>query len=161
MMQVNIPITVKTLAAGAGLLAASVFCANLLFSATTVTQLDAQAMRLVTADGTFKTVQGDGSRAIHVFLSTDCSFCHKIEPELGRLDVWCAANPVQAWKTVAAGQTTSPAKCDGSAIEKNLALAKRLGLTMTPTIVYEDGNVSAGMLSSGEIATRTAKAAKG
>jgi thiol:disulfide interchange protein DsbC len=183
MMQVNIPITVKTLAAGAGLLAASVFCANLLFSPTTVTQLDAQAMRLVTADGTFKTVQGDGSRAIHVFLSTDCSFCHKIEPELGRLDnvtvyrhllpghteggrisavdVWCAANPVQAWKTVAAGQTTSPAKCDGSAIEKNLALAKRLGLTMTPTIVYEDGNVSAGMLSSGEIATRTAKAAKG
>lgn len=181
MMQVNNLITVKTLAAGAGFLAASVFCANLLFSPDTVTQLDAQAMRLVTAEGTFKTVQGDGSRAIHVFMSADCPFCHKIEPELGRLDnvtvyrhllpghtesgrlsgvyVWCAANPMQAWKIVASGQAPTPAKCDGSAIEKNLALAKRLGLTMTPSIVYEDGNISAGMLSSSEISTRATKAA--
>jgi thioredoxin-related protein len=183
MAQVDKPILFKKLAAGAGILAAAAFCANLLFSPTAVTQLDANAMSAITAEGTFKTVQGDGSRAIHVFLSTECSFCHKIEPELDRLenvtvyrhllpgrteagrlsavDVWCSANPAQAWKAVAVGQRTSSAKCDGSVIEKNLELAKRLGLTMTPSIVYEDGHVSAGMLSSGEIAARIAKSAKG
>ena len=182
MAQVNNSITVKKLAAGAGILAAAVFCGNLLFTSSTVTQLDAQAMRSVTAEGTFKTVQGDGSRVIHVFLSPDCSYCHKIEPEMDRLenvtvyrhllpgrteagrlaavDVWCAQNPVQAWKAVAAGQRTSSAKCDGSVIEENLELAKRLGLTMTPTIVYENGHVSAGMLFSAEIAERVSKAAK-
>lgn len=183
MAQVNKPITFKKLAAGAGILAAAVFCANLLFNPTAVTQLDAKAMSSITNEGTFKTVQGNGSRAIHVFVSADCSFCHKIEPELdqlenvtvyrhllpgrteaGRLsavDVWCSANPAQAWKTVAAGHRVSSAKCDGSVIEKNLERAKRLGLTMTPSIVYEDGQVSAGMLSASEIAARIAKSAKG
>lgn len=183
MAQVNKPLTVKKIAAGAGLLVAAAFCANLLFSPTTVTQLDATAVNAITAEGTFKTAQGDGSRAIHVFLSTECSFCHKIEPELDRLenvtvyrhllpgrteagrlaavDVWCSANPAQAWKTVASGERPSSAKCDGSVIEKNLELAKRLGLTMTPSIVYEDGHVSAGMLSSSEIAALIAKSTRG
>jgi len=176
MAQVNNSITVKKLAAGAGVLAAAVFCANLLFTPSTLTQLDAQAMRSVTAEGTFKTVQGDGSRAIHVFVSTDCSYCHRIEPELDRLenvtiyrhllpgrteagrlsavDVWCAGNPVQALKAVAAGQRAISAKCDGSVIEKNLELAKRLGLTITPSIVYENGLVSTGMLSTEAITAR-------
>ena len=182
MTQVNNPFTIKKLAVGAGILAAAVFCANLLFSPSTVTQLDAQALRSITTEGTFKTIQGDGSRTIHVFMSTECSFCREIEPELdqlrnvtvyrhllpgstesGRLsalNVWCAQNQVQAWKSVASGQRMSPTKCDGSVIEKNLELAKRLGLTMTPSIVYEDGHVSAGMLSSGEIADRVNKAKK-
>lgn len=183
MPQVNKPITFKKLAAGAGVLAVAAFCAKLLFSSNSIGHLDAQAMGSITNQGTFKTVQGDGSRAIHVFMSTDCSFCKKIEPELERLEnvtvyrhmlpghtkagrlsaiaVWCSTNPIEAWKSVAAGMAATPAKCDGSALQQNLTLAGHLGLTMTPSIIYEDGQVSAGMLSSGEIAERIAKSTDG
>lgn len=138
-------------------------------------------MSLLKTDGTFRTVQGKGERTIHVFLSTECSFCRKIEPELERLenatvvrhmlpggsdigrrralDVWCAEDKAKAWKDVAAGLPTTPAKCDGVALENNRVLAGRLGLTSTPSIIYENGHVSAGMLSSGEIAERMTKAA--
>jgi len=182
MAQVNKPITMKKLAAGAGVLAVAVFCANLLFSPPPVTQLDARAMRAITNEGTFKTIQGDGSRAIHVFLSTECPYCKKIEPELSQLenvtvyrhmlpghteagrlsaiDVWCSTNPIAAWRAVTLGVAPGPAKCDASALDKNLALATRLGLTMTPSIVYEDGHVSAGMLSSREIAEHVATSPK-
>lgn len=185
MAQLNnpIPFTKLAVCAGAGILVAAIFCANLLFSRDDVTHLDAKAMSLVTSHGAFKTVRGDGLREIHVFLSADCSFCRKIEPELDRLEnvtvyrhmlpghteagrlvaveIWCAEDQAQAWKAVAAGQQISPAKCDGSVIDKNLALASKLGLTMTPSIVYGDGQVSAGMLSVSEISARIAISDKG
>jgi len=180
MAQGNNRITLKKLALGAGALVAAAFCVNLLLSPPTVLQLDAEAMRSLTTEGTFKTVQGNGARTIHVFLSTECSYCRKIEPELERLenvtvlrhmlpgrsddgrrrtlDVWCAEDQAKAWKDVAAGLPTTPAKCDGLALEKNRELAEHLGLTSTPSIIYENGHVSAGMLSAREIAERMTKA---
>lgn len=170
------------LIAGATLLAAAVIGANLFSNPAAVTQLDEHALRSLTTDGSFKSVQGDGSRSIHVFLSTDCKFCRQIEPEFdqlknvtvyrhllpghtkaGRLkaiDVWCSDNQVRAWKNIGAGLMTQSVTCsDAAAIERNLALAKRLGLTSTPSIVYEDGHVSAGMLSNSDIAARIALSA--
>lgn len=180
MAQVNKRITPKKLALGAGALIAAAFCVNLLLSPPAVVQLDAASMSLLTTDGTFRTVQGKGEHTIHVFLSTECSFCRKIEPELERLenvtvirymlpggsdvgrkralDVWCAEDQVKAWKNVAAGLPTTPAKCNGVALENNRVLAGRLGLTSTPSIIYGNGHVSAGMLSSGEITERMTKA---
>jgi thiol:disulfide interchange protein DsbC len=180
MAQLYNRITLKKLAAGAGVLLAGALCAKLLFSPAAVVQLDQDAMRTLTTQGTFNTSQGDGSWKIHVFLSTECNFCRKIEPELDRLanvtvyrhllpghsaagrkaaaDVWCAENPEKAWKNVAAGLPNAATKCNGEVLEKNLELAKRLGMTSTPSIVYEDGHVSTGMLSAGEIEARIAKA---
>lgn len=180
MAQVDNRITPKRLSAGAGVLIAAAFCVNLVLSPTGATQLDSSSMRSVTVEGTFKTVQGDGARAIHVFLSTDCTFCRQIEPELGRLDnvtvyrhmlpghteagrlaalnVWCSDTPAIAWKNVAAGSRTVSKMCDGAALNKNLELARRLGLTTTPAIVYANGNVSAGLLSTAEIADRIVRA---
>lgn len=132
-------------------------------------------MRTLTAEGTFKTVQGDDPRALHVFLSADCTFCRQIEPELGKLenvtvyrhllpghthagrlaaiDVWCSPTPAVAWKNVAAGlptgSETRSEKCDGNVLERNLDLAKRLGLTSTPTVTsrlecFQQGSSRAG-----------------
>lgn len=181
MAQVNKPINVKKLTAGAGVLVAAAFCVNLLLSPTTETQLDASALSAITTDATFKTTLGNGSRAIHVFLSTECPFCRQIEPELDHLEdvtvyrhllpgatgtsrvlavnVWCAGDQVKEWKEIAAGRPSSRAKCDATALEKNLLLARRLELTTTPSIVYEDGHISTGMLSSAEIASRISKSA--
>lgn len=181
MAQVNKSIVLKKLAAGAGVLIAAGFCVNLLLSPTTVTQLDGPAMRAITNEATFKTTLGDGSRSIHVFLSSECPFCRKLEPELDRLnnvtvyrhmllgatessrilakDVWCSGDPVKEWKNVAAGLPARSTNCDGAALEKNLVLARRLGLTTTPSIVYADGHVSTGLLSSGEISDQIDKSA--
>ena len=86
MAQVNKPINVKKLAARVGVLVAATFCVNLLLSPATETQLDASALSAITTDATFKTTLGNGSRAIHVFLSTECPFCRQIEHELDQLD---------------------------------------------------------------------------
>jgi thiol:disulfide interchange protein DsbC len=178
MAQVDKKLPMKKIAAGAGALVAAALCLKLLLTPDAVTHLDAAALRSVTAEDAFKTAQGDGSRSIHVFLSTECTFCHQIEPELDKLDnvtvhrhllpgttpasrekamaVWCAADPVAAWKNVVAGKANTPAQCDSSALDRNLELGKRLGLTSTPSIIYENGNVSAGMLLAGDIAARMA-----
>jgi thiol:disulfide interchange protein DsbC len=180
MAQVDRKITVKKLAAGAGVLVAAALCVKLLFSPADAMQLDATAMQALTTEHTFKTTLGDGSRAVHVFLSIDCTFCHQIEPELDKLEnvtvyrhllpgktdessrrtlgVWCAQDQLKAWKEVVAGRTTSAATCNGYGLEKNLLLAKRLGLTSTPSIVYESGKVSAGMLSAAKITAMLAEA---
>lgn len=181
MAQVDKKITVKKLGAGAAILVAAALFVKLLSTPDSVTRLDPTALRMVTSEGTFRTVQGDGSRTIHVFLSTECTFCRQIEPELEKLDnvtvyrhllpgkndasrrntlgVWCAADQVKAWKNVAAGIANNAAQCDGSALDRNLDLGKRLGLTTTPSIIYENGQVSAGMLSSGDIEARITGAA--
>lgn len=178
MAQVDKKITVKKIAAGAGVLVAAALCLKLLLTPEAVTQLDAAALRSVTTQDSFKSTQGDGSRSIHVFLSTECKFCHQIEPELDKLEnvtvyrhllpgttesarnkavgIWCAADPAEAWKNVVAGTANAPANCDSSALERNLELGKRLGLTSTPSIIYENGQVSVGMLSSGAITARIA-----
>jgi len=145
--------------AGAGVVVAAAFCLNLLLAPTAAMPLDAQAMTMLTTNGAVTTIQGDGRHTIHVFLSTECSFCRKFEPELARLenvtvyrhllpgrteqgrlsavDVLCSENPAQAWQRVATGvQISAPGfatKCDGETLENNVALAKSFGLAMTPS----------------------------
>ena len=176
MSQVNNRKILTKLAAGAGVIVAAAFFANLLFTPAKEVQLDAKTMSTITEEGTFRTVHGDGSRAIHVFISADCSFCRQLEPRLDGLDnvtiyrhllpghseagrvaanaVWCANEPVQAWKEIAAGGPTVPTRCDSEVLRKNLALAQRLGLTSTPSVIYADGHVSPGLVSTEEMATR-------
>lgn len=108
-----------------------------------------------------KTVRGNGQRRVAVFSDPNCSFCRQLEPELATLDdvtvytfllpfqgsakpiaIWCAADRVQAWQRVmlqgdsAALGTSAP--CDHP-IERNLALAHRLGVQGTPTLIWSDG----------------------
>ena len=166
--------------AAAGAVVAAAYCVSLIFSSNTVSQLDAHAMQALTTDDTFKTISGNGSRAIHVFLSTDCSFCRQIEPGLGTLedvtiyrhmlpghsnagrlsaiDVWCSGDPAEAWRRVAAGVPVPQANCEATALGRNLNLARHFGLKLTPSIVYDDGHVSAGMLSPDQIAEHILKA---
>ncbi|MFC5550187.1 DsbC family protein [Massilia aerilata] len=180
MAQAKNSLPLKKLVAGAVVLAGATVCVNLLLAPTSVTQLDSSAVGAITNEATFKTTLGDGSRAIHVFLSSECTFCRKLEPELAHLenvtvyrhmlpgrtetsrrlavDVWCSKDPAEEWQRIAAGRPAGLATCDATALEKNQALVQRLKLTYTPSIVYADGHVSTGMLSSGEIAENISKA---
>ena len=109
-----------------------------------------------------KTVRGTGRRRVAVFSDPGCSYCRQLEPELAGLDdvtiytfvvpfqgmarpvaIWCAADRALAWQRfMLHGDTSllnSASTCDHP-IERNLALAHRLGVQGTPTLIWADGS---------------------
>jgi len=112
-----------------------------------------------------KTVRGNGGNAqrrIAVFSDPGCAFCRRLEPELAGLDdvtiytflvpfqgharpvsIWCAANREKAWQRFMvqgdASQLDLAATCENP-LDRNLALAQRLGVQGTPTLVWADGS---------------------
>lgn len=108
-----------------------------------------------------KTVHGGGQRKLAVFSDPGCIYCRQLEPELARLDdvtvytflvpfqgaakpaaIWCAADRAQAWQRYMLQGDASllgTQDCDHP-IERNLALARRLGVQGTPTLIWADGS---------------------
>ena len=123
--------------------------------------------------------QGDGSRKIAVFSDPNCGFCKKFEPELRQLKnvtvytfpypilsadseqksrtIWCAKDRAKVWEEwMVKGSLpeVEGASCDAATVERNLALGHRLRIVGTPTIVFEDGRRSSGMLQVAEVETK-------
>ena len=109
-----------------------------------------------------KTVRGSGRRRIAVFSDPACSYCRRLEPELVGLDdvtiytflvpfqgeerpvaIWCAADRELAWQRYMlhgdAALLNTASTCDHP-VDRNLALAHRLGVQGTPTLVWADGS---------------------
>ena len=109
-----------------------------------------------------KTVRGKGQRRIAVFSDPACSYCRRLEPELAGLDdvtiytflvpfqgeerpvaIWCAADRELAWQRYMlhgdAALLNTASTCDHP-VDRNLALAHRLGVQGTPTLVWADGS---------------------
>ena len=130
-----------------------------------------------------KTVRGSGQRKVAVFSDPACGYCKQLEPELAKLDnvtvytflvpfqgeakpiaIWCAADREQAWQRyMLQGDATTligPAACDHP-IERNFALARRLGVQGTPTLVWADGSRTAGYVDRSVIEARLAQAGAG
>jgi thiol:disulfide interchange protein DsbC len=142
-----------------------------MYSSESTRFLDIQEMTLFTQGDTFTSTNGTGSTPLHVFVSVDCSFCRKAEPHLQQLEnvtiyyhlvpghdasarhvarsVWCARDPVSAWRSVAKGEAVPESSCDDGALERNYALARKLALAGTPAFVFENGRVEVGA-SSGQ-----------
>lgn len=130
-----------------------------------------------------KTVRGSGQRKVVVFSDPACGYCKQLEPELARLDnvtvytflvpfqgeakpiaIWCAADREQAWHRYMlqgdAAALNGPATCDHP-IERNLALARRLGVQGTPTLVWADGSRTEGYVDRSVIEARLVQAGAG
>jgi thiol:disulfide interchange protein DsbC len=113
-----------------------------------------------------KTVRGGGRRHLAVFSDPACSFCRRLEPELEGLDdvtihtflvpfqgmalpaaIWCAPDRDAAWRaTMLRGSPPAidaAARCDHP-VERNLELARRLGVNGTPTLFWSDGSRTEG-----------------
>ena len=126
-------------------------------------------------DDALKEVRGNGSRVLAIFSDPDCPYCKKLEADLKALTdvtiytflmplaslhpdargkaiaVWCAAEPLKAWRSLMdAGQTPSGTECPHP-IERNIALGDRLGISGTPTLVANDGRVMAGAAGLAQI----------
>jgi thiol:disulfide interchange protein DsbC len=119
-------------------------------------------------DDAIKTVRGTGARRLAVFSDPGCSFCRQLEPELATLSdvtvytflvpfqgsskpiaIWCAPNRELAWaQYMLHGDSSSndkPSVCDHP-LERNLALARRLGVQGTPTLLWADGSRTDGFV---------------
>ena len=125
-----------------------------------------------------KFVQGNGSRALYVFSDPGCSFCRRLEPELAKLEdvtihtfvipfqgrqlpqsVLCAADPSKAWHALMLDGDSSglsPRADCASPLDRNLELARQLGVSGTPTLFYADGTRTAGYVAVSEIERRVA-----
>lgn len=112
-----------------------------------------------------KVVKGNGSRKLVVFSDVDCPFCKRLEQnELANIDdvtvytflypieslhpdaanksrsIWCAPNRVKAWNDwIFNNQLPSAAgKCDVP-LERVGEMARKYGVTSTPTLFFADG----------------------
>ena len=131
---------------------------------------------LADAIKTVRGTGGDARRRIAVFSDPGCSFCRRLEPELASLDdatiytfllpfqgqarplsIWCAANREQAWnRFMQQGDSTqlNPAATCDHPLERNLALAQRLGVQGTPTLVWADGSRTDGYVDRAVLQAR-------
>ena len=129
-----------------------------------------------------KTVRGSGRRRIAVFSDPACSYCRRLEPELAGLDdvtiytflvpfqgeerpvaIWCAADREQAWQRyMLHGDATllnTASTCDHP-VDRNLALAHRLGVQGTPTLVWADGSRTDGYVDKSVLEARLRRVAE-
>lgn len=115
-----------------------------------------------------QTVRGNGSRRLAVFSDPDCPYCRKLEQELAKLDnvtihtflypldelhpearanaiaVWCAQDRAAAWKALMMdGKPPRSADCLHP-IDRNIALARKLGVDGTPVLFDSQGRRLAG-----------------
>jgi len=120
-------------------------------------------------------VRGNGQRRLAVFSDPDCPFCRKLEAEIRTLTdvtiytfllplaslhpdarakaigVWCARQPIDAWQALMLHDIRPvPADCTHP-IDRNVALAERLGISGTPTLIAGDGRRLAGAAGLAQI----------
>lgn len=122
---------------------------------------------------------GTGKRKIAVFADPNCGYCKKFErdlqavkdvtvytfvipilggdsPEKAR-SIWCAKDNTASWRgwmLDGSAPARSMGTCDSSALERNLAMAKKYRVTGTPAIVFEDGTRVPGALPAAEVEKR-------
>ena len=111
----------------------------------------------------FPLVKGAGKRQIIVFEDPNCGYCKLFRKTLEQMDnltihtfaidilgadstvkakkLLCASDPAHAWDEWMLHKTLpdNQGDCDTSNLEKNKTLAQQLGVTGTPTIIFENG----------------------
>jgi thiol:disulfide interchange protein DsbC len=128
---------------------------------------------------------GNGKRKMAVFADPNCGYCKRFErtlqdvkdltvytfvipilggdsPEKSKA-IWCAKDTTAAWRGwMLDGK--SPARvmgsCDATAIERNLALARKHHLQGTPAVVFEDGTRVPGAIPLEQVEKQLAQVAR-
>jgi thiol:disulfide interchange protein DsbC len=138
----------------------------------TLARIDFAALPLADA---LKDVRGRGSRLLAIFSDPDCPHCRRLEAELKGLSdvtihtflmpiaslhpqarakaiaVWCAKDRLAAWQALMTRDQAPPSADCAHPVDRNVALAERLGVTGTPTLIAADGRVLPGAASAEQI----------
>ncbi len=122
---------------------------------------------------------GTGKRRIVVFADPNCGYCKRFEKSLQEMKdvtvytflipilggdspektkaIWCAKDNANAWLGWMLRGEAPPkpaATCDDAAIERNLALSRKIHVNGTPAILLEDGNRIPGAVGAVELEKR-------
>lgn len=148
-----------------------------------LTKIDFNTLPL---DQAIKVVKGNGSRKLVVFSDVDCPYCKRLERnELANITdvtvytflypieqlhpdaanksklIWCAQNRVKAWEDwILRDQLPSSAGNCEVPLDKVGQLAKKTGVTSTPTLIFADGKRMLGAQPYKEIERMLTAAAK-
>lgn len=148
-----------------------------------LTKIDFNTLPL---DQAIKVVKGNGSRKLVVFSDVDCPYCKQLErKELANItdvtiytflypietlhpdaaakskSIWCAKNRVKAWNDwIFNNQLPSTTGTCDVPLERVGELAKKLGVTSTPTLIFADGRRMLGAQPYAEIEKGMQAAAK-
>lgn len=110
-----------------------------------------------------KVVRGKGTRQVAVFADPNCGFCKRLEKAFLQMDnvtiytfmvpmlsadsltksqqIWCSSDKVKAWSDWMINNQAPTGKGDcGNPLERNTALARKLGVTGTPAMFFADGS---------------------
>ena len=126
-------------------------------------------------------IRGNGKRTLAIFSDPDCPYCQKLESEMigltditiytfqmpiaqlhpgakrKAISIWCADDQVNAWgDAVGKGANVVDRECQNP-IDENLALAAKLSINGTPTLIAPDGRVSSGVMTAKQIEDWLAK----
>jgi protein-disulfide isomerase len=105
---------------------------------------------------------GKGTRQVAVFADPNCGFCKRLEKGFQQLDnvtiytflvpmlsadsliksqqIWCSSDKIKAWNDWMINNQAPTGKGDcGNPLERNTALARKLGVTGTPAMFFTDG----------------------
>lgn len=130
--------------------------------------------------------QGNGSRKVALFTDPNCGYCKRIEKDLQNVkdvtiyafiipilgpdstakakDAWCAKDTTKAWRAwMIDGQAlprSAASNCDTSAIDRNLAFARKYRIQSTPALIFEDGSRVPGAIPLQQVEKQLADAAK-
>ena len=148
-----------------------------------LTRIDFASLPL---DQAIKVVKGNGSRKLVVFSDVDCPYCKRLERnELANITdvtvytflypieqlhpdaasksklIWCASNRVKAWEDwILRDQLPSAAGNCEVPLEKVGQLARKIGVSSTPTLIFADGKRMLGAQPYKEIERMLSAASK-
>ncbi|MDR1350022.1 MAG: DsbC family protein [Zoogloeaceae bacterium] len=141
-------------------------------------QLSAIKFSDLPLDQAIKQVRGNGKRLLATFEDPNCGYCKVLARELRKLDnitlytflypllredsdkksrqIWCADNKAKAWNNWMMGDKEPDGRgnCDTSAIDRNIAFARKLNINATPTLFFADGSRVPGAVPVNQIEKR-------
>lgn len=119
--------------------------------------------------------RGTGRRVLSVFTDPSCWYCRQLEHELQKLTdvtihyyllpfqgreaplaIWCAKDRAAAYAAAMGGApvlAATESRCDPP-IDRNQALATKLRVQATPTLLFDDGSLAPGVMSANELDAR-------
>lgn len=128
-------------------------------------------------DFAIKTVRGNGKRKVAVFSDPDCPYCKRLEKDIANVTdvtiytflypipslhpdatrkskaIWCAPNRQKAWDDyMLRGVLAADKSCD-TPIDEIQAVGQKYKMNGTPTLVFADGRVVPGAISTSDMET--------
>jgi len=117
-----------------------------------------------------KNVKGNGKRRLAVFTDPNCQYCKKLEKEMVNLTnatvyifvfpilpgseekakaIWCSSDKLKTWEDhmLYGVEPKSANTCDTTALTKIFKHAEKLRISVTPTLIFEDGVIKPGTLT--------------